>query len=175
MIGNSKSIIYESQKYLHNLIYTENKELFLHTSYSSAACIIDILFNVGNYTIEKAELLQKYTRLLICNKDGGLYGLSQRALEYRRTKYKKPCVKDEWITGYKGLFKSDLEVKGGKILYNITFPCDFAIGFCNYDLGSAHLWELHIFQKNIELMENNYLEQFMLKLQGLRELDKIKM
>lgn len=164
-------IFYESPENLHNLIYDENDNLILSVSRFRNAeneAFLDFRFNMDSVSKEKADEIKSILHLLRASQEGGFQTLIKQVYA-PDTPYNKADLKDEFISGYSGLFKSELSVKNGRIIYQIRLTNDFSKGYAFFDLDKASKNQISLLRKTIENFEKEYFNKFLLKLQQIRK------
>lgn len=165
----SNKIFYESPENLHNLIYDENDNLILSVSRFRNAeneAYIGFRFNVGSVSKEKADEIKGILHLLKASQEGGFQTLI-RQVYAPDTPYNKADLKDEYISGFSGLFESELSVKDGRIIYQIRLTNDFSEGYAFFDLDRASKNKIKLLKNSIEIFEKEYFNEFLLKLQQI--------
>ena len=164
-------IFYESQKNLHNLIYESDGKMFLRVDEENNCekSNINMIFDLGVASNEKSEKIRKLLYLLTAHKDGGLYTLVRRVFEEDRP-HIKPPIKDEYFSGFSGLFKTELKTENGRIIYDLKLMNDFSEGVCHFDLGVAIRNDVNLIKKSVEIFEKDYFNVFVLKLQEISKL-----
>ena len=166
----SNKIFYESPENLHNLIYDENDTLILSVSRFRNAeneAFIDFRFNMGSVSKEKADETKSILHLLKASQEGGFLTLIKQVYA-PDTPYNKTELKDEYISGFSGLFESELSVKEGRIIYQIKMTNDFSEGYAYFDLDRASKNKIKLLKNSIEIFEKDYFNVFLLKLQQIR-------
>ena len=165
------NILYESQKNLHNLIYESDGKIFLRVDEENNCekSNINMVFDLGVASNEKSEKVRKLLYLLTAHKDGGLYTLVRRAFEEDRL-HIKPPIKDEYFSGFSGLFKTELRTENGRIIYDLKLTNGFSKGDCHFDLGFAVRNDVNLIKKSVEIFEKDYFNIFLLKLQEISKL-----
>jgi len=165
----SNKIFYESPENLHNLIYDENDTLILSVSRFRNAeneAIIDFRFKLGSASKEKADDIKGILHLLKASQEGGFLTLIKQVY-MPDTSYNKSDLKDEFISGFSGLFESELSVKDGRIIYQIKLTNDFSEGSAFFDLDRASKNKIKILKNSIEIFEKDYFNVFLLRLQQI--------
>lgn len=166
----SNKIFYESPENLHNLIYDENGTLILSVSRFRNAeneAYIDFRFNIGAASKEKADEIKSILHLLKASQEGGFQTLIKQVYA-PDTPYNKTDLKDEYISGFSGLFESELSIKDGRVIYQIKLTNDFSEGYAFFDLDRASKNKVKLLKNLIEIFEKDYFNAFLLKLQQIR-------
>ena len=83
------------------------------------------------------------------------------------TPYNKSDLKDEFISGFSGLFESKLSVEDGRITYQIKLTNDFSEGYAFFDLDRASKNKIKLLKNSIEIFEKDYFNAFLLRLQQI--------
>lgn len=166
----SNKVFYESPENLHNLILDENGTLFLSVSRFRNAeneAYINFRFNLGSVSKEKADEIKGMLHLLKASHEGGFLTLIKQVYA-ADTKYNKSDLKDEFISGFSGLFESELSIKDGRVIYQIKLTNDFSEGCAFFDLDKASRNKISLLKKSIENFEKEYFNKFLLRLQQIR-------
>ncbi len=167
----SNKVFYESPENLHNLIYDENDNLILSVSRFRNAeneAFIGFRFNMGFVSKEKADEIKSILHLLRASQEGGFLTLIKQVYS-PDTPYNKADLKDEFISGYSGLYESGLSIKDGRIIYQIKLTNEFSEGYAFFDLDRASRNKIALLRKSIENFEKEYFNKFLLRLQRIRE------
>ncbi len=166
----SDKIFYESPENLHNLILDENGTLILSVSRFRNAeneAYIGFRFNIGSVSKEKADEVKSILHLLRASQEGGFQTLIKQVYA-PDTPYNKSDLKDTFISGFSGLFESELSVKDGRIVYQIKLTNDFSSGYAFFDLDRASKNKIKLLKNSIEIFEKDYFNEFLLRLQQIK-------
>ncbi|MBE7032893.1 MAG: hypothetical protein E7406_01530 [Ruminococcaceae bacterium] len=150
--------------------YDENNNLILFVSrYRNVEneAYIEFRFNMGSVSKEKADEVKGILHLLRSSKEGGFSTLIKQVYA-PDTPYNKSDLKDEYISGFSGLFESELSVKDGRIIYQIKLTNDFSKGRAYFDLDRASKNKIKLLKNSIEIFEKDYFNEFLLKLQQIK-------
>ncbi len=165
------NVLYENQKNLHNLIYESDGNMFLQVDEKNNCekSNIRLVFDLGIVSNEKVKEVKRILYLLTAHKNGGLCTLVRRAFEEEKPHIKSP-IKDDYISGFSGLFETELKVSSGRIVYDLKLTNVFSEGFCHFDLGFATKNDVNLIKKSIVIFEKDYFNVLMLKLQEICQL-----
>ena len=164
-------IFYESPENLHNKIHDESGNLILSVNRfrnAESEAYISFRFNMGSVSKDKADDIKAILHLLKASQEGGFLTLIKQVYA-EDTPYNKATLEDEFISGFSGLFKSELSVKNGRIIYQIKLTNDFSNGYAFFDLDKASRNQISLLRKSIENFEKEYFNKFLLRLQRIRE------
>ncbi len=152
-----KKVYFTQADGLKTEIFAQDGALWLTVYARADKAEIDLAFTYGADSERAATELKKLAGCLAKNNRGGLAALLKYAAEPEMPQKRSTLVEAGIYGGGCGNFESQLEVKDGRILYNVEMLAVGCMGTASFDLGPAQRGRLTKLCKIVERFEKELI------------------